>query len=125
MNLNFFKKNAKKKVPKNRKSDRKKMSGVYLQCSVRSPPNLTERRMRCQCPASCAAQSYASHSDFLRWSHSMSEAEKTVPFLVTLYCTRDSDWWTVRSPLSWSKMVSPDSGLEHRHGFSIVMKSSS
>ena len=31
VNLNFFKKKAKKKVPKNRKSDKKKISGVYLQ----------------------------------------------------------------------------------------------
>ena len=43
VNLNFFKKNAKKNVPKNKNNDKKNMSGVYLQCSVISPRNLLKK----------------------------------------------------------------------------------
>ena len=38
--LNFFRKVHRKNVPKNRKTDRKKISGEYLQEYERSPPNL-------------------------------------------------------------------------------------
>ena len=43
MNLNFFKKKARKKVPKKRITERKKMSGTYSQEWERTPMNLKRK----------------------------------------------------------------------------------
>ena len=40
VNLNLFRKEHKKKVPKKRKRERKKISGEYLHALVRIPPAL-------------------------------------------------------------------------------------
>ena len=40
MNLNLLRKEQRKKVPKKRKRERKKISGEYLQAFVRIPPAL-------------------------------------------------------------------------------------
>ena len=41
--LNFLRKEQRKKVPKKRKTDRKKISGEYLQEEERSPPSLKSK----------------------------------------------------------------------------------
>ena len=75
MNLNLLRKEHRKKVPKKRKRERKKMSGEYLQLSESSPPSLEEDLSHIRTPLT---ETYFLHSDLVRSPHWTSSALNTL-----------------------------------------------
>ena len=129
VNLNLFRAEQRKNVPKNRNRDKKNISGEYLHASVILPPNLKKITLNIsnlfendnfQKKRKVEKSTHALHWERESASHSMCSEEKTVPSIVALYLFRAMICLAGTS-LMFENIPRPSAGALHRHGSSCVM----